>query len=142
LRISLKFYEHYLRGVAASTLAGTIGLNVNIANVLGAMFTATGQDIASVHESSLGYFHLERDGKALYGCLTLPSLLIGTLGGGTSLLGQRECLDIMSCYGPDKKLRLAEIIAGFCFALDLSTWSAIANQTFTEAHMTLGRNKN
>lgn len=133
------FHEHYLRGVSASSLAGGMGVNVNIANVIAALFIATGQDAASVHESSMGYLQIEKDPQGLYCCLTLPSLLVGTVGGGTSLPTQAEALRLLDCLGAGKKARLAEIIAGFCLALDLSTWSAIAAHSFTDAHKRLGR---
>ncbi len=133
------FYEHYQRGVAASSLVGGMGVNVNIANAIAALFVATGQDVASVHESSIGYLQIERESDGLYCCLTLPSLLIGTVGGGTSLPTQNEALNLLDCAGAGKKARLAEIIAGFCLALDLSSWSAIAAHTFTDAHKRLGR---
>jgi hydroxymethylglutaryl-CoA reductase len=71
--------------------------------------------------------------------MTLPSLLVGTVGGGTSLPTQAEALRLLDCLGAGKKARLAEIIAGFCLALDLSTWSAIAAHVFTDAHKRLGR---
>ncbi|MFW7380664.1 MAG: hydroxymethylglutaryl-CoA reductase [Oligoflexus sp.] len=133
------FFEHYQRGLAATVLAGGVGVNVNVANVIAAIFLATGQDVASVHESSVGYLHIEKEKDGLYCCLTLPSLLIGTVGGGTSLPTQKEALQLLSCEGAGKKHRLAEIIAGFCLALDISTWSAIAAHGFTQAHKTLGR---
>jgi hydroxymethylglutaryl-CoA reductase (NADPH) len=133
------FYEHYQRGVAASSLIGGMGVNVNVANALAALFIATGQDAASVHESSVGYLLVERGEDGLYCCLTLPSLLVGTVGGGTILPTQSEGLALLDCMGAGKKGRLAEIIAGFCLALDLSTWSAIAAHTFTDAHKRLGR---
>jgi NADP-dependent 3-hydroxy-3-methylglutaryl-CoA reductase len=136
---SQTFYQHYVRGASASTMIGLVGLNVNIANVIAAIFVATGQDIASVHESSVGFLNVEPDGSDLYCSLTLPSLLIGTVGGGTGLPAQSEALKIMDCCGAGKRNRLAEIMAGFCLALDISTWSAIAQHTFTGAHVKLGR---
>jgi hydroxymethylglutaryl-CoA reductase (NADPH) len=136
---SQTFYQHYVRGAAASTMIGLVGLNVNMANAIAAIFVATGQDIASVHESSVGFLNVEPDGNDLYCSLTLPSLLIGTVGGGTNLPAQAEALKILDCFGAGKKNRLAEIIAGFCLALDISTWSAIAQHTFTDAHVKLGR---
>lgn len=133
------FFEHYQRGVAASSLVGGMGVNVNIANAIAGFFLATGQDVASVHESSVGYLQIERDPEGLYCCLTLPSLLIGTVGGGTGLPTQQEALSMIGCVGTGQKERLAEIMAGFCLALDLSTWSAIADDRFTDAHKRLGR---
>jgi hydroxymethylglutaryl-CoA reductase (NADPH) len=127
--------------VAGSVGAGMIGMNVNVANTIGALFTATGQDIACVHESSVGQLDIRPDGDDIYVSLMLPSLIIGTVGGGTGLPTQREALEMMGCYGPGKAARLAEIMASFALALDLSTLSAIAAGHFAAAHERLGRNK-
>ena len=119
-----------------------VGININVANVIAAMFTATGQDIACVHESSLAQLHLELTEEGdIYAAMTLPSLVIGTVGGGTNLPQQKECLQIMGCAGPGKAGKLAEIIASYCLALDLSTLSAIASDQFARAHEKLGRNR-
>lgn len=40
------------------------------------------------------------DGKTgIYASISLPSLNVGTVGGGTSLATQKECLQLMECYG-------------------------------------------
>ncbi len=132
-------YQNFVTG---SLAAGMVGLNINVANVVAAMFTALGQDIACVHESALGQLHIEltAEGDA-YCTMTLPSLVIGTVGGGTNLPQQRECLEVLDCAGPGKAHKLAEIIAGFCLALDISTLSAIAADQFARAHERLGRNR-
>ena len=127
--------------MAGSIQIGMVGYNINVANVIAAVFAATGQDIASVHESGLGQLHLQAVDDGLYASMLLPSLIVGTVGGGTHLPGQQALLDVMGCAGPDKSSRLAEIIAGFCLALDLSTLSAIANGQFATAHERLGRNR-
>jgi hydroxymethylglutaryl-CoA reductase (NADPH) len=128
--------------LAGSTAAGMVGININVANVIAAMFTATGQDIACVHESSLAQLHLELTEEGdIYAAMTLPSLVIGTVGGGTNLPQQKECLQIMGCSGPGKASKLAEIIASYCLALDLSTLAAIASDQFARAHEKLGRNR-
>ena len=121
--------------------SGTVGWNINVANVIAAMFTATGQDIACVHESSVALLYLRDAHEGVYASLVLPSLVIGTVGGGTHLPRQTELLHLMECAGPDKVSRLAEIIAGFCLALDLSTLAAIAGGQFAAAHERLGRNR-
>ncbi len=136
-----QIYSCYQAGVNGAIQSGTLGLNVNIANVIAAIFTATGQDIACVHESSVGYYHLEPNDEGLYASMTLPSLVVGTVGGGTNLPHQRECLEMIDCAGPDRAYRLAEIIVSFCLALDLSTSSAIASGQFAGAHERLGRNR-
>lgn len=132
----------FQRGASGAIAAGTLGFNINVANTLAALFTATGQDIACVHESAIGYLQLEHhDDDSLYAALVLPSLAIGTVGGGTGLPQQRECLELLGCTAPGSKSRLAEIIAGFCLALDLSTLSAVASDEFANAHERLGRNR-
>jgi NADP-dependent 3-hydroxy-3-methylglutaryl-CoA reductase len=122
--------------------AGMVGLNVNIANAIAGIFVSTGQDIACVHESSLAttFFDVTRDGD-LYMCMSMPTLPIGTIGGGTRLPHQRECLEMLGCYGPGNAHKLAEIIIGFAMALDLSTTAAIVAGHFATAHEMLGRNR-
>ncbi len=127
--------------LAGSVQRGMVGYNINVANIVAALFTATGQDIACVHESSLGQFHLAPAPEGIYASLLLPSLIVGTVGGGTGLPNQNEYLQMMDCAGPGKVARLAEIVAGFCLALDLSTLSAIASGQFARAHERLGRNR-
>lgn len=138
--------EQLVRGhrhVASGALsAGMVGMNVNIANAVAAIFTATGQDIASVHESSIGHLSIEmNDDESIYASLVLPSLLIGTVGGGTGLPEQQECLRLMGCAGEGKAPAFAEVIAGFCLALELSTLSALVSDEFASAHERLGRNR-
>lgn len=132
----------YQRGVSGAIAAGMLGINFNIANAIAALFTATGQDIASVHESAIGHLHLELDADgSLYAALVLPSLIIGTVGGGTGLPQQRECLDLLGCAGMGGKSKLAEIIAGFCLGLEISLGAALAADEFASAHEKLGRNR-
>ena len=127
--------------MAGSAQVGMVGFNINVANVIAAIFTATGQDIACVHESSLALLNIQPVQDGLYASVTLPALIVGTVGGGTALPRQRELLESMDCYGPGKVSRFAEIIAGYCLALDLSTLSAIASGQFATAHERLGRNR-
>ncbi|MFU8803488.1 MAG: phosphotransferase [Bradymonadaceae bacterium] len=127
--------------MAGSIQAGMVGFNINVANIIAAVFTATGQDIGCVHESSLGQFYLEQEGDGIVASLLLPGIIVGTVGGGTQLPRQQDYLDLMGCAGTGKGRRLAEIIAGFCLALDLSTLSAIAGGQFAQAHERLGRNR-
>ncbi len=121
--------------------SGMLGYNVNVANVIAAVFAATGQDIACVHESSLGQLHLEATSDSLYASLLLPGLIVGTVGGGTALPAQSDLLDLMGCSSPPSAPRLAEIIGGFCLALELSTAAAIISGQFVAAHERLGRNR-
>ncbi|MBM4252504.1 MAG: 3-hydroxyacyl-ACP dehydratase [Deltaproteobacteria bacterium] len=132
---------YFNSGMVALAQAGAIGANINVSNAVAAMFVATGQDIACVHESSLANFYVERTDDGIYTSMHLPTLIVGTVGGGTSLPSQSECLKIMDCLGSDKAARFAEIIAGYCLALDLSTSSALVGGTFVRAHERLGRNR-
>ncbi|KJE95848.1 hydroxymethylglutaryl-coenzyme A reductase [Capsaspora owczarzaki ATCC 30864] len=126
----------------ASVRTGMVGFTINAANVIGSVFTATGQDIACVHESSVAQFTVMKapDG-GIYTSMLLPSLIIGTVGGGTSLPTQRECLQMLGCFGKDRVFRFAEILACYCLALDLSTSTAICSGQFASSHEKLGRNR-
>ncbi len=127
--------------MTGSFQVGMIGYNINISNVIAAMFIATGQDVACVHESSLGQLQIELDSDGIQASMLLPSLIVGTVGGGTHLDRQNELLAMMGCAGPGRMAKFAEIIAGFCLSLDLSTLSAIAGGQFAHAHERLGRNR-
>ncbi|RFU35542.1 hypothetical protein B7463_g819, partial [Scytalidium lignicola] len=135
LRSALSKFE------GGSMRSGHIGQNINTANILAAMFIACGQDAASVLES--GWSHLtadlDEDTKLLSLSLYFPSLLVGTVGGGTQYPTQREALELIGCHGVGKKFALAETIAAFALALDVSTVSAITNDTFAKSHQNLAR---
>ncbi|HFA52195.1 MAG TPA: hypothetical protein ENJ95_24520 [Bacteroidetes bacterium] len=131
----------YQPSLALSKIDGMVGYNINVANAIAAIFLATGQDMASVHESAVGIFHLEKNGQGLQLSLTLPSLVVGTVGGGTHLPRQQEALHVMGCKGSGKVERFAKLIAGFALALEVSTYAAIVSGEFAKAHEKLGRNK-
>jgi hydroxymethylglutaryl-CoA reductase len=98
-----------------------MGQNINTANAMAATFISCGQDAASVFQS--GWSHLTADldeeTKVLTLSLYIPSLLAGTVGGGTHYPSQRESLELIG-YGDGKKLALAETITAFALALDVS----------------------
>jgi hydroxymethylglutaryl-CoA reductase len=75
----------------------------------------------------------------MYVSLLMPCLVVGTVGGGTRLPSQTDALKMMGCQGTGTKERLAETIAGYCLALELSTMSAAIEGTFISAHSRLGR---
>ena len=128
-------------GIAGGFQSGQIGFTINAANVVAAAFTACGQDIACVHESSLATLDVRAEPDGLRFSLLMPCLVVGTVGGGTHLPRQREMLELIGCTGPGSSSRLAEIIAGFALALDMSTMSAIGSGQFASAHERLGRNR-
>ncbi len=129
--------------------AAAYGLNSHVANILAAMFIATGQDPAQVVEGSMGIVSAEvlEDGN-LYFSLMLPSLEIGTTGGGTHLPTQQEALSIMDCYGyykdrapGTKSKKLGEIITAAALAGEISLCAALAAGHLASAHERLGRGK-
>ncbi|NVM31393.1 MAG: hydroxymethylglutaryl-CoA reductase (NADPH) [Candidatus Helarchaeota archaeon] len=129
--------------------AAAYGLNSHVANILAAMFIATGQDPAQVVEGSMGIVSAEilEDGN-LYFSLLLPSLEIGTTGGGTHLPTQREALSIMDCYGyfkdrpaGMKSQKLGEIITAAALAGEVSLCGALAAGHLASSHERLGRGK-
>ena len=131
----------YHRQVAGGHIAGAMGSNGHLANGIAAMFMACGQDLANVSESCVGHIHTEVSGKDLYVSLRLPSLILGTVGGGTSLPTQRECLEIMGCYGKGKARKFAEIAGVALLAGELSLAAAVVAGDFVTAHEKLGRNR-
>jgi hydroxymethylglutaryl-CoA reductase (NADPH) len=132
--------EFWRMAVVGSALAGTLGFNAQYANALAALYLACGQDVACVAESAVGITRLEaaRDG-ALYASVTLPNLVLGTVGGGSHLPGQRACLDVMGLAGPGHARALAEVAAAICLAGELSLAGAICAGEFARAHRVLGR---
>ncbi len=131
----------YHRALEGALQMGLMGLNINVSNVLASIFTATGQDIACTHECTVSHLHMELMDDGIYTYLKLPNLSLGTVGGGTGLPQQRECLEMLGCAGSGKVRKLAEIITAFSLALDLSTLSALVGGQFAVAHERLGRNR-
>ncbi len=129
-------------GALGSMQAGIYGTNAQYANVLAAIFIATGQDVACTHEASTGLTvtDLTPEGD-LYISVTLPNLIIATVGGGTGKGTQRECLEILGCLGSGKVNRLAEIIAASVLAGEISISGAHSAGDFAQAHDKLGRNR-
>lgn len=120
---------------------GGLGNSVNTANIMAAMFIACGQDAASVLEGGWSHLihELNPETHDLTMSLFFPSMLVGSFGGGTGYGTQKEALEMIGCYGEGKKFALAETIASFCLALDLSTISAIATDSFAQSHQRLAR---
>lgn len=120
---------------------GMVGYTINASNAIAAIFAATGQDLGSVHESSVAELILQPHEEGLEVSVTLYSLVVGTVGGGTHLPKQREALQLMGCYGSGKVERFASLIAGFVLGLEMSTFAAMVSGEFAKAHEKLGRNK-
>ncbi|HEU4495910.1 MAG TPA: hydroxymethylglutaryl-CoA reductase, partial [Flavobacterium sp.] len=133
-------FSYWLSSTVGVIQSGAIGAQGHYANGLAAIFIATGQDVACVSEASVGITRMEvTENGSLYAAVTLPNLIVGTVGGGTSLPTQKECLQMMDCYGEGKAKKLAEIIGAVLLAGELSIAAAISAGHFTGAHKKFGR---
>ena len=135
----------YRKNWVGSGLAGAYGFNSHFGNIVGAMFLATGQDEAHITEGSHGFTTAEvNDDGDLYVAITAPSLMVGTIGGGTMLGTQKEALSMMGCWGPGKTpganaKTFAEILGSVLLAGELSLLGALAARHLTQAHVRLNR---
>ena len=123
-------------------MSGVNNNGAHSANGITALFIATGQDAANVAESSAAFVHTElRDNGDYYYSVTIPSLIVATYGGGTALPTQRECLEMLGCFGGDRVRKFAEIVAATVLCGELSLGSAIVAEEWVEAHDLYGRNR-
>jgi hydroxymethylglutaryl-CoA reductase (NADPH) len=135
---------HYQRQLSnmGAMLAGSVNNGSHFANGITAMFIACGQDVANVAESSAGMVYTElKDNGDYYFSVTIPALIVATYGGGTGLPTQRECLEVMGCYGKGKVNRLAEIVAAVVLCGELSLGAAIVADEWVSSHDKYGRNR-
>jgi hydroxymethylglutaryl-CoA reductase (NADPH) len=132
--------KYWRMSAMGGVLSGTIGVQGHYANGLAALYIACGQDAACVAESSVGVtrFEITADGS-LYASVTLPNLIVGTVGGGTGLPSQKACLKILGLAGPGHARALAEVTAAVALAGELSIIGALAAQEFSSAHQKRAR---
>lgn len=130
-----------LTGVA-HVAAASLGYNGHVANALAGIFIACGQDAANVANAAVAITSFEpADNDGLRASVTLPSLTVGTVGGGTNLGTARECLELLGCHGNGGARRFAEIIAATVLAGEISFAAAIARGDMAAAHERYGRNR-
>ncbi len=140
---TMESFVERIRGMAMRQNASTTSVG-NVPNILAAIYAATGQDLGCVPESSQSFLKIRKSSKPGGGIeaqLDMPSLVIGTVGGGTGLPTQEQCLQMMQCTGSKSNFRMAEIIASVCLAGDLSLAAAVATWQHAGAHEKLGRNR-
>jgi hydroxymethylglutaryl-CoA reductase (NADPH) len=120
--------------------SGSIGVQGHFANGLTALYLACGQDPACVAESAVGVtrFEVTKSGD-LYASATLPSIIVGTVGGGTGLPTQRACLEILGMEGSGKAQALAELCGALVLAGEISLTAALCSGEFTRAHQKRAR---
>ncbi|KAL6661788.1 hypothetical protein ACP70R_001172 [Stipagrostis hirtigluma subsp. patula] len=137
-----------IKNLAGSAIAGALGgFNAHASNIVTAIFIDTGQDPAQNVESSHCITMLEpvNDGKDLHISVTVPSIEVGTVGGGTQLASQAACLDLLGVKGanresPGSNARLlATVVAGGVLAGELSLLSALAAGQLVKSHMKYNR---
>ncbi|XP_015159610.1 3-hydroxy-3-methylglutaryl-coenzyme A reductase 1-like isoform X1 [Solanum tuberosum] len=137
-----------LKNLTGSAMAGALGgFNAHASNIVSAVYLATGQDPAQNVESSHCITMMEavNDGKDLHVSVTMPSIEVGTVGGGTQLASQSACLNLLGVKGanrdaPGSNARLlATIVAGSVLAGELSLMSAISAGQLVKSHMKYNR---
>jgi hydroxymethylglutaryl-CoA reductase (NADPH) len=135
---------NYRKNLLGSAASGSLGFNAHFANIIAAMFIATGQDAAHVVDGSLGFTTVEKTAEGVNFTVTIPALQVGTIGGGTGLKTQKECLSIIGCQGAGNPAgtsskKLAEIIAVAVLAGEVSLLGALCTKELSKAHQELNR---
>lgn len=132
--------EYWKSSTLAVIQSGAIGAQGHVANGLAALFLSCGQDVACISEAATGITRMQlNDSGGLYCAVTLPNLIVGTVGGGTGLETQKECLKMLGCYGKGTSKKFAEICGALAIAGELSIAAAMSAGHFTQAHEELGR---
>jgi len=135
-----EFDRYWKMSAIGAIQSGSIGVQGHFANALAAFYIACGQDPACVAESAVGVTRFEVTANGdLYAAVTLPSVVVGSVGGGTALPSQHACLEIMGLAGPGKAAALAEVCGALALAGELSITAALCSGEFTRAHQNLAR---
>nr|CAJ2477933.1 unnamed protein product [Leishmania braziliensis] len=134
------------KNLRGSALAGSIGgFNAHAANIVAALYIATGQDPAQVVESATCMTTIDKVGEDLMISLTMPSIEVGAVGGGTGLSSQSAMLELMGCAGANKEdpgansRQIARVVAGAVICGELSLMAGLAAGHLLSAHMKLNR---
>ena len=124
-----------------SELAGAIGRNLHAANIIAALYLATGQDAAHVVEGSLTDTYVEQTDNGLKITVRCPALIVGVRGGGTTLPAQSKCLEMLLKQKTklSPRAQLAESIGAAVLAGEISLLAAQASHHLTKAHKKMGR---
>jgi hydroxymethylglutaryl-CoA reductase (NADPH) len=128
--------------VLGGVQSGSIGVQGHYANALAALFIACGQDAATVSEASVGVTRMDvTDEGHLYVSVSMPNLIVGTVGGGTRLPTAQECLEMIGCAGEGGARKFAEICCATALAGEISIIAAMSHGDFVSAHARLGRQR-
>jgi hydroxymethylglutaryl-CoA reductase (NADPH) len=134
------FVRSWEQATMGAAQTGSVGLQANVANAIAALFIACGQDVACVAEAVTAATRVEltREGD-IYAAITMPNLIVGTVGGGTYLPTAHESLAMLGCVGTGTARKFAEICAVVALAGELSIVGAMASGVFASAHAAGGR---
>jgi hydroxymethylglutaryl-CoA reductase (NADPH) len=135
-----RMVDYWRMSALGGVLSGTIGVQGHYANGLAALYIACGQDAACVSESAVGVTRFEQTSDGgLYAAVTLPNLIVGTVGGGTGLPSQQAGLKIMGLAGAGHARALAEVAAALTLGGEISIIGALCAGHFSRAHQQLAR---
>lgn len=134
------------KNLVGSAMSGSLGgFNAHASNIVSAIFLATGNDIAQNVEASTCITLMEPHPEGLHMSVTMPSIEVGTVGGGTQLPAQAACLEMLGCRGANRAStganadQLARIVAGTVLAGELSLMAALASGDLLKSHLELNR---
>ncbi len=141
---SQKFVETWLsKCMVGSAMSGSMGFNAQFANVLAALFIATGQDPGHVAECAIGMTTAEVTPSGdVYVSIYLPDVMVGTVGGGTGLATQKEALSLLGVSGGNDGKNaetFAGIVGGAVLAGEISLLASLSVGSLARAHQKLGR---
>lgn len=135
-----QIFRYWQLAIVGSLQSGSIGMQGHYANALAALFIACGQDVACVAEASVGLTRMDVTKEGDFYCsISLPNLIVGTVGGGTHLPTARACLEMLGCYGAGGAKKFAEICAAVVLCGEVSIAGALAAGEFAQAHQAFGR---
>ena len=123
---------NYRKNLLGSAASGSLGYNAHFANIIAALYIATGQDPAHVVSGSLGFTTVEKNKQGVNFSVTLPSIQVGIIGGGTGLPTQKEALSIINIKSSKE---LAEVVASAVLAGEISLLGALCTKELSSAHI-------
>ncbi|KAL3731038.1 hypothetical protein ACJRO7_027977 [Eucalyptus globulus] len=134
-----------LKNLTGSAMARALGgFNAHANNIVTVIYIATGQDPAQNHSQ----MEAVDDGKDLHVSVTMPSIEVGTVGGGTQLASQSACLNLLEVKGANREAPgsnswlLATVVVGSVLARELSLMSALTAGQIVKSHMRYNRSNN
>src|SRR3989338_6593745 len=135
-----KFYEtHIVKNLIGSNIAGSFSQNMQAANIIAAVFLATGQDVAHVVEASQCATTVTIEGENLYVAVSLPNINLGVTGGGTWLPAQAQARKLIQEGGEIDSKQLAAAVGIGVLAGEISGLASLANNSLADAHQKFAR---